>query len=1068
MGGHRSEYLEDSRPGDVEKIWGWMDGPSPETVLWIHGPAGLGKSTLAREIAYRLRLVGRLGAFVSLTALPADARGPESVIKIIARELGEMHPDSIPGITRAIASCKGGPIPEHLIKYLGEPVRSLQLTVGSLLVVLDAFDEWEFHDVLVKGLDCLNSSFSLKFVLFGRSNPWTRGNKVPYIRLHPLEPVPTMVMEKYFSRQFDEVEWDYGHRPPPKYISTLAEQADGLFMWSNIVCSLLKKGLGLASPNKTLESILYSRRRTGETGSLTNLYNDVLSWLFPDAEEQEFLRLYLGTILALQEPLPLDGLASLIKLPSRSIEMIQSRLKALCIRQPADGKPMVYPAKTLFHLSFVEYLQHSATSTTAFAVSLLGAHANLTEACLREMVSFLSTSRDLASLHLSAILQYIIKYWPFHLTHGTPSVEPDSYAEWQKTKIYCILCSIPMVIYRKWGILFAHLVMGRAASAVVSKLGRREILRGKEARWEKPSADKVGMLVKYVGWSIPENDSGLATFAISCLGVATRLRPGDVDAWRILGRAYWDVAHASTSSDLIHQSVRACQNALNVGAKLQSTDRGGLLFSLGSSLFRRFDRLGGFEDRDQSISLFREALEFHRPDHPEYLPLVNCLAVVILARFTNTGLVDDLEEAIRLHRDTDGLTLRVSDNLACCLLSRFERVADVDSLEEAIRLHEGRREFYTKGHPDRHRYLNNFGTCLRARFESTGDIGDVEEAVELLMEALALNPPGHPERFLTLSSLSDALRCRFEARKNIGDLDEATALAREALGLCPLRHRYQFSTTTGLAQCLWTRFRATGDISDLQEAIPLHREVLELRPRGHWTYPSSLYNLANCLSFRFEVLGDIDDLHEAIGLHQESLALRPPGVCERPSSLNNLASCHLLRFLSKDPGDGDDLHRSLRLLRETLLLHPPGHPGRAPALHNLARALRIDGSIVSLEEAVQLQGEALALSSPSHPNHPTFLYALLFSLELLFQRAGSAIGRREAITLYKEYLSLIPPDLPHHPVYHKANHQVKQWYEEISQGLLPGEAVNPNNLSLDVTSHPITQALGPVRQPPYA
>ena len=80
MSSKRAEYLPDSRKPEVEEL---CERESSETdlVLCIHGPAGIGKSTLAGHLCDEFRSAGRLAASIFLGALPTDALEPAVVVK---------------------------------------------------------------------------------------------------------------------------------------------------------------------------------------------------------------------------------------------------------------------------------------------------------------------------------------------------------------------------------------------------------------------------------------------------------------------------------------------------------------------------------------------------------------------------------------------------------------------------------------------------------------------------------------------------------------------------------------------------------------------------------------------------------------------------------------------------------------------------------------------------------------------------------------------------------------------------------------------------------------------------
>jgi chromosomal replication initiation ATPase DnaA len=64
----RNEYLEKSRDDVIRDVSDWIAN-APESVLWIHGAAGLGKSTVAQELVHLLKSEDRLVGGVFLTNL---------------------------------------------------------------------------------------------------------------------------------------------------------------------------------------------------------------------------------------------------------------------------------------------------------------------------------------------------------------------------------------------------------------------------------------------------------------------------------------------------------------------------------------------------------------------------------------------------------------------------------------------------------------------------------------------------------------------------------------------------------------------------------------------------------------------------------------------------------------------------------------------------------------------------------------------------------------------------------------------------------------------------------------
>ncbi|TEB12277.1 hypothetical protein FA13DRAFT_1721959 [Coprinellus micaceus] len=319
ISGHQSEYLPGSRESDLEGMQEWAKKPSPELVLGVHAAAGLGKSTLARELAHRLRSSDRLAAFVSLNAIPNDARGPESVVKVIAREIAEIHPGAVPLIARAIGECKSSPLEDHIVKFIGESVRSLGMLSSPLVVILDASDEWEYTDTLVKKLACL-----IPFSSSADGISRTRGHKDAFIQPYQLQPVSPAVMGRYFEMRFDDVEWDYGRRPSAKNRSERASCILGQQKILKQSIYMLRWGFSLQSPGHPL--------RPSSLGNLANCLQSLFQTTGSLGDLQEAIRLQ-KEALSLHppgHPVPLRTAGSLDDLH----EAIRLHKEALSFRPP--------------------------------------------------------------------------------------------------------------------------------------------------------------------------------------------------------------------------------------------------------------------------------------------------------------------------------------------------------------------------------------------------------------------------------------------------------------------------------------------------------------------------------------------------------------------------------------------------------------------------------------------------------------------------------------------------------------------------------------------------------------
>ncbi|KAF8968449.1 hypothetical protein BDZ97DRAFT_2072848 [Flammula alnicola] len=1046
----RNEYLGGSRDDVLGYISGWIDKPN-ELVLWIHGTAGLGKSTVGQQLAHLLKDDDRLAGGVFLTNLTTEH--PETVVQMISKQLGEMHPQAIASISEAARKLNGphNPLRDYLTAYIINPVHELKYPY-QLVIVIDGLEEWTNHESFLAELAHIPSSSPVKFVLTSRPSHSIERvlAKIP-VQQYPLPPVSQEIVERYFTHHFERIDWR-GRKPDQQTINRLATHAHGLLIWAATVRSLLSHESDDRYPHVILDQILLSEEKVGARSGerLERLYRDAIATLFPEPDMREKLRDFLGAMMVLQEALPIRDFARLLGMSDRPAEEIQRRLAALQTR--GDFKSdVIPPALQQFHVSFLEFIESTSTEYNgrAIAISSSNAHSTLANRCL-EIVFFelLQSPRGqtCAYSELRGVEPYAVKFWPLHLSNGSSRLPLASSAT-------AALIDISEEDMRRWGTLFLPCVAA----------GFQD---GYDSLDNIPKSALLYKLAMIIG----QEDVTTLSYQLYCLEIAVRLQPIDVGTWRALGEAYHRLYEHGRYNKNLDEEIGVFHHALELvsrksagqgslgdvsvdgardgGGRTNTSEidaQGSILTWGGIALQTRFGQQGAANDLDEAISLHREALVLRPAPHPDRSQSLNNVGTILRTRFEQRGASNDLDEAISLHREA--LVLRPAphpncsgslSSLANALGRRFVQRGAPNDLDEAISLHQEALVLWPAPHPDRSLFLNNLANALHTRFQLRGTSNDLDEAILLHREALFLRPASHPHHSESLNNLAVSLQTRFEQRGTSNDLDEAISLHREALVSRPAPHPNRSRSLNNLANSLQTRFEQRGTSDDLDEAISLHREALVLRPAPHPNRSQSLNNLATSLHTRFEQQGTSNDLDEAILLQREALVLQPAPHPDHSTSLNTLANALQTRFGQRAPhprrsealndlanalrrhfeqrGASNDLDEAISLHREALGLRPAPRPDRSMSLNNLAYALQTrfeqSGTSNDLDEAILLHREALALLPAPHPNRSQSLNNLANALRSHFEQQGAPNDLDEAISLHREALALRPAPHP--------------------------------------------------------
>lgn len=434
--------LEGTREGIISNIILWTEqSTAQECMLWIHGQAGIGKSSIATSVCLQLANKGVLAASFFCQRNDPSLRDPLRLINSITHSLASRHPLYGQAVATAIQEHRELCTAHMDVRYEGlikKPIQSLEDTSMSrpLIILVDALDECGTYDtrrnLLVRLSDLSKLVPWLKVIVTSRSDgdiqrfiQSSNKSHVSSRNVHDFDASDDI--RAYIQKELGEIarkhRWDEGS------IDLLCEKASGVFIWAATVKNYLTGFRGSTIPR--LQKVLYDQKST-VSDHLDTLYRSVILAGMPNVEEDQkaVFRQCIGAlaIASTRQPLPIVSLSSLLQgqLDPITLEEVVNSLDAvLHVDEHLDG------AVRFYHPSFADYATDSSRSADLY-VFPEERNVELAMGCLMTMerglrfniceleTAYLLNSQvpDLAErikLNISDHLNYACTYWISHL-----------------------------------------------------------------------------------------------------------------------------------------------------------------------------------------------------------------------------------------------------------------------------------------------------------------------------------------------------------------------------------------------------------------------------------------------------------------------------------------------------------------------------------------------------------------------------------------------------------------------------------------------------------------------------
>ncbi|KAF7350764.1 NACHT domain-containing protein [Mycena sanguinolenta] len=324
----RTEMLDDLRK------WA-MATDSESSILWLHGPAGAGKSAIMRTLASQLHDAGILGGCFFFKRGHATRGNGRTLFSTIAYQLALRIPWLRTPISQAVQndpSIVARSIESQMRKLIYETC-SPYANYGRLAILIDGLDECDDHGVQQKLLRAIRNSFSkhpipLRFIVASRPEPQIREVFAsPFYSGHYRSFNVEQSFEdvrKYLCDEFGRIHLEHHHTmanipwpwPLPDVLEELVVRSSGHFIYASTIIKFIDDKSYRPTERLKVVQDTNSPGFDSAFDPLDQLYTTILS---SAPRRSEFMPILYG-----ETQLLLRGLHSVLQIPSDNHDSISS------------------------------------------------------------------------------------------------------------------------------------------------------------------------------------------------------------------------------------------------------------------------------------------------------------------------------------------------------------------------------------------------------------------------------------------------------------------------------------------------------------------------------------------------------------------------------------------------------------------------------------------------------------------------------------------------------------------------------------------------------------------------
>ncbi|KAJ2936823.1 hypothetical protein H1R20_g278, partial [Candolleomyces eurysporus] len=455
-----------------DRITGWYGFKTrPEKgIMWVHGPAGYGKTAVAQTVSDDLEgqqqelEFNPVGATFFFWRTSPERNSPARFIITLAYQLAISIPELLPHIEQATTRnpmILKKSLEVQLTRLIIEPFQALDNLdeMPNRLIVIDGLDECINSDqesrlerkyaedqerVQIRVLDLIytlqSHKFPLSFLIFSRPEVWIKQHMesrsfklVTEVidlykigdNLHDVEVYLKAELNRIAASLQSEPGEDESEWPGESMLQRLLQQTHGHMLYASTVIRHIDDPYG--DPRRQLEGIL----KLG-ANCVTSTSKLVHSSSF--SALHELYRQILRSCPEAYKSLMLETLEGLVALPTLSSDSFPSINIALTVldrlggRAPGQGmkairnlraviilEPTNYERQFFVHSSFPEFLRNPEAALE-FTIDLPRGHGRLFVHCLR-CISSIDLSTDVDEEHV----RFALRSWPEYRRRSRPS-----------------------------------------------------------------------------------------------------------------------------------------------------------------------------------------------------------------------------------------------------------------------------------------------------------------------------------------------------------------------------------------------------------------------------------------------------------------------------------------------------------------------------------------------------------------------------------------------------------------------------------------------------------------------